>query len=442
MDKILEPLKDKSLLIIFAYAPAGLGHLRVTDALYHGLPKEAGTPILLGSQDKTITHLHRLMSLNPIISWLADRIERNDFFEHISTIIYRKILYSKTKIIYEQMLTIIDEIYKTPTKVLVIATHFGLAQQLAAIKERLEKEKNIKMILVVQVTDDSPFRIWVVPGADLIVVPSEKTKNKLIKYSKEIKSTSPIIVNPYPISPNLSKPLSETRLKEKFNQLNPNNQSQIQVIIPISGAAVQTDFILKLTQELHKKSPRFLFHVVVKNALFTKIFIDQMSNFNFVNLYIGTSDRKVIENYEYVYDKNTISLEITKPSEQAFKALMNPDRQSASILLFSNPVGRQEVDNLNFLRRHQLIPSLTEEKELWLQKNEKQLFKKASSWRGILLPQHSKNAADFIYWCLKTGIFQEMLKYKEKSLNKDRFNYELGSNGVETFWKHVVKLLK
>lgn len=72
MDKSLEPLKDKSLLIIFAYAPAGLGHLRVTDALYQGLPKDINTPLILGSQDETITYLHRLMSLNPLISFLAN----------------------------------------------------------------------------------------------------------------------------------------------------------------------------------------------------------------------------------------------------------------------------------------------------------------------------------------------------------------------------------
>lgn len=175
MDKNLAPLKDKSLLIIFAYAPANLGHLRVTDALYHGLPKQINTPFILGSQDKTITYLHRLMSLNPIISFLADRIERNNFFEYLSTIIYRKILYGKTNIVYEQMLTLIDELYEKPTKVLIVATHFALAQQLSAIKEKLEK-KNLKIILVVQVTDDSPFRIWLVPGADLTFVPSEKTK--------------------------------------------------------------------------------------------------------------------------------------------------------------------------------------------------------------------------------------------------------------------------
>jgi hypothetical protein len=438
---MLEPLKDKSLLIVFAYAPAGLGHLRVTDALYHGLPKEIATPMLLGSQDLTITHLHRLMSLNPIVSWLADRAERNNFFENLSTIIYRYILRSRTKTLYEQMLTIIDEIYTTPTKVLVVATHFGLAHQLAAIKTRLEKEKNIRMILAVQVTDDSPFRIWVVPGADLIAVPSEKTKEKLLRFSKEIGSQAPIVVNAYPLSPNLNKPLSDLRLKEKYSQLDYKNDQKIETIIPISGAAVQTNFFLKLTSELHKRSPRFDFHVVVKNAPFTKIFIDQLSNFDFVHLYIGAADRKVIENYEYIYNKNTISLEITKPSEQSFKALMDCTSESASILLFSRPVGRQEADNIDFLRRHGLIPSLTQEKVLWKMTNEKELLSKASNWRGLCLPYHSIHAADFIYWCLKTGIFKEMLNCRIKPRNEDEYKHELNPNGVKTFWQAVAKLL-
>lgn len=441
MDKSsLDVLTNKSLLIIFAYAPAGLGHLRVTDALYHGLPKEA-TPLLLGSQDTTITHLHRLMSLNPVISWFADWVEKNSFFEDISTAIYRKILRSRTEVLFKQMLTIIDEIYTTPTKVLVVATHFGLAHQLSAIKERLEKEKNIKMILVVQVTDDSPFKIWAVPGADLIFVPSEKTKLKLANYANRIGCQAEIIVNAYPLSPNLNKPLSETRLKQKFDQVDDTKKISTNIIIPISGAAVQTDFFLKLVSELHKKSPRFIFHVIVKNAPFTKKFIDDMANKDFVHLYIAASDRKVIENYEFAYNQNTISLEITKPSEQSFKALMDCESESASILLFSNPVGRQEHDNLDFLRRHRLIPSHSEEITLWQMKDDNKVINKASTWRGILLPQHSVNAADFIYWCLQKGIFTKMMGCKIHPVNEDEHKKELNPNGVETFWEQSAKLL-
>jgi hypothetical protein len=66
-------LAQKSLLIIFTYAPAGLGHLRVTGALYHGLPAQTH-PILLRSQDSSIGYLHHLTSIHPtlraILEWL------------------------------------------------------------------------------------------------------------------------------------------------------------------------------------------------------------------------------------------------------------------------------------------------------------------------------------------------------------------------------------
>lgn len=43
-------LHDPSVMIIFSYALTGLGHLRVTDALYRGLP-EGVRPLTLYSQD-------------------------------------------------------------------------------------------------------------------------------------------------------------------------------------------------------------------------------------------------------------------------------------------------------------------------------------------------------------------------------------------------------
>jgi len=120
---------------------------------------------------------------------------------------------------------------------------------------------------------------------------------------------------------------------------------------------------------------------------------------------------------------------------------MDCTSESASILLFSRPVGRQEADNIDFLRRHGLIPSLTQEKVLWKMTNEKELLSKASNWRGLCLPYHSIHAADFIYWCLKTGIFKEMLNCRIKPRNEDEYKHELNPNGVKTFWQAVAKLL-
>lgn len=441
MDKLTSPLEDKSLLICFAYAPAGLGHLRVTDALYHGLPKGTNTPLLLGSQDTTITYLHRFMSLNPILRRLTVWAEKG-ILEDITTAVYRYLLRSHTQLLYEQMKTIINESYSVPSKILIIATHFGLAHQLSEIKERLEKDTRIKVILVVQVTDDSPHHIWFIRGADLIFAPSEKTQQSLIRYGKKINVNVPIIVNPYPISPDLGIPLTEEQYKEKLMQVDSQNVSlPIQVLIPISGAAVGTEYFATLTSELNKKSPLFLFHVICKDAPFTKKFISDVAVHDYIRIYGAQEDRQVINIYESVYQKNIISFEITKPSEQLFKALLDCKAESAPILLFTEPVGRQEYDNLNFLKRHKLIPNDGEQELLLKMKINPEILSKASTWRGIRLIRDPVKAAQFIYWCLETGIFSKMMRFKNPVSNSPNHKRELGSDGVVTFWKKVEELL-
>ncbi|MDP4011012.1 MAG: hypothetical protein Q8P72_02170, partial [Candidatus Roizmanbacteria bacterium] len=80
-------LSKKSFLLVFAYAPAGLGHLRVTDALYRGLPPEV-SPILLGSQDTTITAMHRMMSVHTITRAFFEWVEQGSA-EEFTTPLYR-----------------------------------------------------------------------------------------------------------------------------------------------------------------------------------------------------------------------------------------------------------------------------------------------------------------------------------------------------------------
>jgi hypothetical protein len=431
---------DRSLLICFAYAPAGLGHLRVTDALYHGLPKGTNTPLLLGSQDTTITYLHRFMSINPFIRNLTVWAEKG-FLENLTTFIYKYLLRSHTDLLYEQMKTIISESYALPSKILIIATHFGLAHQLSEIKERLEKDTRIKVILVVQVTDDSPHHIWYIPGADLIFVPSEKTQRELLRYGKKNNANVPIVVNPYPISPTLSKSLPEEQYKEKLMQVDKNSTLPIQVIIPISGAAVGTNYFATLTTELNRLSPRFIFHIICIDAPYTKTFISEVAVHEYIRIYGAQEDRKVITTYENVYQKNVISIEITKPSEQSFKALLDCKAENAPLLLFTEPVGRQEYDNLDFLRRHKLIPNNRDQDLLTEMKITPEILDKASSWRGIRIPTNPAQASKFIFWCLMAGIFSKMMKYEPAFTNTNLYKNELSPDGVKTFWEKVADLL-
>lgn len=433
------PLYKKSLVVVFAYAPAGLGHLRVTDALYHGLPQGVDA-LLLSSLGKSVSFFHRLTSIHPLGRIIGEWMQKG-LPETIITSIYTNNLKGNSDLLYKQMVTILEQRITVPDTVLVIATHFGLAHQLSRIKEKLQKEKEVQLILVVQVTDDSPQKFWYVEGADLICVPSEHTKKKLEDYAR-VANLSPVnlVVLPYPISPNLTKNLTTNELSSRVSQLEVDKETDIKVLIPISGAAVGIDYLQEIISDLHIKNKRFKFGVVSKTSPYTERFITNLVGKPYVNLMVSTHDRQTVDNYEQLLEKEIFSLEITKPSEQTFKALLSPKQRGGVILLFAPHVGRQEQDNINYLLRLNLIPTVKEQKMLFekaLNNTEvdSELLVKARSWRGVIIPPDAKSAAEFISWCLNKKILQAMSNYRR---NVEHQN----SNGVEMFWKKVGTLVK
>ncbi|MDE2026009.1 MAG: hypothetical protein KGJ07_05930 [Patescibacteria group bacterium] len=445
MNNPLADLRDKSLVLIFAYAPAGLGHLRVTDALYHGLPEDV-TPILLGAQDESITLIHRIMSIHvvtrTIMGWFQDGI-----LEEIYTFFYRSYLRSHTKLLYQQTKTILDQRLVVPHTVLIVATHFALAHQFAPIKEKLEKEMHIKIVLAVQVTDDSPQEIWYVPGADITFVPSEHTKRQLLAYGRWAHfPTIPIDVIPYPISTYLDENITKQQMEERASQLMLESDTRIHIAVPVSGAAVGLKFSTEFIDELHSNSHRFFFHVIGKHAGYTQKFFSQMSTREYVEVLASLHSRDVVDFYEKLYRTTIVGLEITKPSEQSFKALCNCEKRGAVIMLFTQPVGRQESDNLDFLRRHYLIPTVADQETLWLHAKQnapltEHLKKEAPKWRGVCLPTDAKHAAQFVWWCFQQGLFTEMATCKVEPSEKDTAVHELGSDGVKQFWKKIEEFL-
>lgn len=115
-------------------------------------------------------------------------------------------------------------------------------------------------------------------------------------------------------------------------------------------------------------------------------------------------------------------------------------------MLFTQPVGRQENDNLNFLRRHYLIPSPSEQSTLWKHAKEnmplsEHLMQQASKWRGICLPSDANEATNFIWWAYQQGLFVTMATCKVIPSEKDPAAHELGSNGVQQFWEKIESFL-
>ncbi len=414
-------------LLIFTYAPAGLGHLRVTDALIDSMPKKYSY-IMLGSYDKFITNMHRFTSTNPIAKWIFT-ISQYGLLEDILTSIYRWVLVSTSKQLLIQLKEAIDSKNEID-EVLVVATHFGMAHQIGAIKDKLTKETGKKIRLVVQVTDDTSQHIWCVKGADIIFVPSMFTKQKLEEYANKKNMKVTFVVTPYPISPSLSNKLD--KVNSRYKEL-ASKEDIINVSVPISGAAVGLSFVTKLITLLVKKSGRFRFWVLVKKSIYTKMFLSVISKLPNVNVITGRNDNEMINLYELLYQNNIIHIEITKPSEQAFKAVLSPSLVGGSILLFSSPVGRQEYENISFLVRHRLMPKSNYSNEL----NPDSSL--ASYPRAVRLSKDPDIAANFIIWGIDSGYFSKMASDDFKFSEDSIVSGEVGPNGAKEFWNIVEK---
>lgn len=432
----------KDTLVIITYAPAGLGHLRVTDALFHGLPKDTDSEII-GSYDKSIENIHRFTSIHPVVRKIYEWGQDGPLSFYF-TRIYKSVLKGSAETLYKQIIGSINKRSVLPKKVLVVATHFAIAHQLTAIKEKIEKEKNIKIFLIVQVTDDYAHPMWFVEGADLIVVPSHKTKTEFAEIGKKLMLPEVnFAVAPYPISPLLSLPLNTTELTERLDSTAPNREAFINVSIPVSGAAANLIFYKELIDALGRTSSRFIFHVVSRVAPYTKMFLDDISSKGFVKVHSSGNDRELVDSYDEEFKKEVMSLEITKPSEQAFKALVGAESRGGVIMFFSEPFGPQEKNNLDFLERHSLIPNMALNEQLWnLGEITEDLRSQFCGWRGIRLPNNPQKAANFIWWLLENGIFPQMLLCKPGQGKKDPNPDELGSDGVAKFWQIVDNLIK
>ncbi len=437
----LSALTDPTLAIIFEASPLGLGHLRVSDALYHGLPKNA-SPILLGAQAPKSSAIYRFASIHRSTRTVLEMMQLPPLDQPVAAVM-RRLLRLQSKEVYHHVRTILNERFTVPTKVLMVATHAIHAHPLGAIKKQMSRELGIQAFLVVQVTDDSPQAIWYVPDADCIFAPSEYTKKKLEEYAAKAHLPKvPIVVTAYPISPLLTQDLAEHEVTERKEQLEPHATEKVHVSIPISGAAVGTAYNAVFMQALRSLSDRYQFHVVVREAEFTQSFLQTMKDLPYVQLSVSTHERATIDNYEKVYKQTTIAIELTKPSEQTFKVLANPKQRGGVIMLFTKPIGGQEYDNVQFLRTHGLVPSEHETEVIWKKAKHAdpisdELLAKAHEWRGIILPEEPQAAALVTQWCMQAGIFKKMLQYKLVSELP-----ESQSNGVEQFWTKVVDLIE
>lgn len=445
-------LSSPDLLVAFAYAPTGLGHLRVAEALRQGLPSSV-SPLLLGADEQGLSQFHRVTSISSagraMMEW-AQQGRPQDLL----TRGYRWILHTWNATLLRQLHTVLAQRPVRPKRLLVVATHFTLAHRLAALKQTLARKEGVELLLVVQVTDDSPQHIWYVPGASLTVVPSALTQEVLERYGRRAHLTPVRFeVAPYPVSPALAQPLegtpSPSGLPSRTAQLDPGSDVPVEVCLPVSGAAVGLRFAESLVRRLSEASRRFRFHVVSRAAPYTQAFLERMGRRPEVQVLAHSDDREVVRAYDELYSRTAIALEVTKPSEQTFKALCQPEQRGGAVLLLAEPVWRQERDNLDFLRRHGLLASQEVHERLWRAAREglsleqalaEPVLEEAKHWRALELPRGTAHAARLITWALEQGLFAEMNRPRQRQVT-ERARAELGSDGVERFWEWVATVL-
>jgi hypothetical protein len=426
-------------LYIFTTAPTGLGHLRVMDAIIHGIaPGSDWTE--LGLENFRANKIHALGSRIPTLAFLTWFIQHNPTLESIYTKIYTSYLGSRKR----ELLPIFDQLakkYPRHKEWCIICTHFALSYTAISAKKSLEKKYNKKITVNVVVTDDSPQRVWAVEGADAIFVPSEKTRQVLSTY---LKDPSVIHTIGFPVSPRFSQKLGSQEFAFIENQLNPRNNEMVHIQIPISGAAVQLPFFEALVNAL--RAERYVFTIVAQQGIYTLAFLANISKNPHVQTSIGATARQTVDYYESMFFQlNKPSIEITKPSEQIFKALIAPTCRGGVILLLTPPVGRQEEDNLDFLARHNLMPTKQDYQTLLHHLTGKGVFPiddlaswqyKASHWRAIPLPPNPIQAALFIKNLKASGLFYAMLSYAAENQE------ELRQDGVAQFWEIVTSKIQ
>jgi len=436
----MQNILTKTFNIIITTVPTGLGHIRVTNAILKGLPLTQNATII-GIKDPTTALFYRIISTNFYLRKILEFTQTNPVAEKITNDIISFLQTQDTKDTEQKLVQTINPDYPT----IVVSTHAFIAHKIQKIINSRKFKKPIFHAVIV--TDDSPQRFWMI-DANIIFVPSQNTKQQLLQKYKEDNHKAPNIeVVPYPINPEFCLKLRTEILYNKIEQLEPDNPQKARVCIPVSGAAVQLDFyktlIEKLLQEqTQKNSTQFTFSVVTREGNYTKPFIDYFRENNNISFHIGANDEQTVELYDQLYSQlNPPSLEITKPSEQCFKVLTTPDTLGGPIILLTEPVGRQEYDNLNYLERNGFLP--TEKTTALLlqafQNNNLHTIQTyvsyASSWRAIRLPKSPQEASEFIIGCHAFGIFIAMQNYKNHKTDPS-----LTPNGVREIWKKIFEL--
>lgn len=335
-----------SKIYLFPTITTGLGHLRVSSAIIDSSPDGANL-YLFDTKSEVATYLHLLTSRSPflrgVLLWTQNGIP-----EIIFTLIYKYILCRNSAQMAKRLGSYIRKLPAGDIE--IVCTHFGIAHQVSYEKKFLESFTGRKIGTTTVVTDDSPQILWAVES-DQLIAPSVKTATKLEKRLKN-KNTK-VVVCDYPLSPWIKVKLGTRERVLRFEQF--TRKRQINILIPISGAAVHLEWYRSFIESLEGIGLLAKFYIVSKSTSSTKKFLSWAKTKQSCKVFDGRSDWEVIKVYNRLIHEVTFGCEVTKPSEHTFKSILSVNQRGGMPMFFAPPVGRQEYDNLDFVKRIGLL---------------------------------------------------------------------------------------
>lgn len=440
----LFPHLDRKALFGVA-TDAGAGHLRPLKALTHAL----SDPIERIYINTIATKTHHAGSTQPILQAATEFLQRTPFLQRnmYASIVHSLLLIEDAPRAIAAFERLIEKAKMAgKSDILMIHTNPDPAFVASFYKRQLEHAYNTHITNVVVMTDHFPANsqlIWNLIDIDIIVAPdeltAEHTQKELAYWAKKmhhLRRDRPehrpfVMVSGYPQEPFYANTLAPHLIDARLRQLDPNYNDEVNIAIPLGGASPGMPFLADTVEALSQLPIRINPWTVFKNRknIPTEQYYKKMTSLHAHQEMVQTNDALIDALGKKYSSDQPPTLVVVKPGELSNVALYEPSQVGGAILLFTHPVGDQEVQNKRFFQSeeggrvlpsdgdntkliHFMLDILQNRQQNQSQSNElAMIVEQARYWRALALPNEPHTAALFIYALKKFGVFKAMGKY-------------------------------
>lgn len=432
---------------------AGVGHNRVCTDVASSLltHTDSGALRMKVELDGTLAgKAHHAGSNDALGKWLTEFTQRHFWAQWLSAGVIHELVLLKDHLLIRSA---VDSFMQQTQnqEVMMVAYHHDVAYVLGHYKEQFEKMYQKKITVVTVMTDHMPERAqfgWYSLYTDALITPdagsARVARRQLQLWNKRFLNNGkvhqlPFVEHqPYPVNPLLTRPRDPSAQAQIETKLQPDSRLPISLLVPLGGSAPQQTYLKSLVKALPSQ---FEPHLLFKASPHTLAFAAELAAAGISTTGVETN-KELLTAFIQKYLEASPEIIITKPSELHAMALIPPHLTGGSIVFFSPPVGDQEVQNVEWLQSHGLVPSDQEHTLLYQSSISelRQLAPLAKYWRAIKLPNGSHpdpiKAAIFISKLKTAGILSAMMQYRPNATNSS----EISCQGSTQTWRILNEL--